>query len=44
MMRDDALAQGDELGVNHVVLGTIGTPRADAEVPCMVRAETQSAF
>ena len=31
MMDDDALAQGDELGVAHVVLGVIGAPRADDE-------------
>lgn len=33
MMRDDALAQGDEFLVAHVVLGVIGAPRADDEAP-----------
>lgn len=35
-MRDNALAQGDELGVGHVVLGVVGAPRADDEAPCAV--------
>lgn len=38
-MRDDALAQGDEFGVAHVVLGIIGAPRADDEAPCAVGFE-----
>jgi len=38
-MRDDALAQGDEFGVAHVVLGIIGAPRADDEAPCVVGFE-----
>lgn len=39
MMRDDALAQGDELGVAHVVLGIIGAPSADDEAPCAIGFE-----
>lgn len=39
MMRDDALAQGDEFRVAHVVLGIIGAPRADDEAPCAVGFE-----
>lgn len=39
MVIDDALAQGDELGVAHVVLGIIGAPSADDEAPCAVRLE-----
>ena len=39
MVRDDALAQGDEFRVAHVVLGIIGAPRADDEAPCSVRLE-----
>ena len=38
-MRDDALAQGEEFGVAHVVLGIIGAPRADDEAPCAVEFE-----
>ena len=38
-MRDDALAQGDELGVAHVVLGVVGAPCADDEAPCAVGFE-----
>lgn len=38
-MRDHALAQGDELGVAHVVLGIISAPRADDEAPCVVGFE-----
>jgi len=38
-MRDDALAQGDEIRAAHVVLGIIGAPRADDEAPCAVRLE-----
>lgn len=39
MMRHDALAEGDEFVVTHVVLGIIGAPRADDETPCAVRFE-----
>ena len=38
-MRDDALAQGDEFRVAHVVLGIIGAPRADDEAPCAIGLE-----
>lgn len=36
-MRDDALAQGDEFRVAHVVLGVVGAPRADDEAQRAVR-------
>jgi hypothetical protein len=39
MMRDDALAQGDELGLTHVVLGIIGPPSTYDEAPCAVGFE-----
>ena len=39
MVRDDAVAKGDEFGVGHVVLGIIGAPRADDEGPCAVGFE-----
>lgn len=39
MMRDDALAEGDELSVAHVVLSVVGAPRADDEAPCAVGFE-----
>lgn len=43
-MRDDSLAQGDEFGVAHVVLGIIGPPREDDEAPCAVGFEQVIAF
>lgn len=39
VVRDDALAQGDEFGVAHVVLGVIGAPCADNEAVCAVGFE-----
>jgi hypothetical protein len=34
MMRDDALAQGDEFGMAHVILGIIGATRAEGKAQC----------
>lgn len=39
MMRHHPPAQGDELGVAHVILGINGAPRADDEAPCAVGFE-----
>ena len=39
MMRDDVLAQGDELGVGHVVFGVVDAPCAEPHAPCAVGSE-----
>jgi hypothetical protein len=44
MMRDNAVAQGDEFGVAHVVLGVTGAPRADDEVRYPVHLTARAAL